>query len=60
MKYKGWIRGTSVLLSFIGSLLIALELIATSSADYKNLVDGVFQMIFPLMFIKVISKTQLN
>ena len=42
MKYKGWIRGTSVLLSFIGSLLIALELIATSSADYKNLVDGVF------------------
>ena len=42
MKFKGWIKGVSVLLSFIGSFLIVGELVATSSPDYKNLVDGVF------------------
>ena len=42
MKKTLWIKGTSVVLSFVGSLLIVLNTIATSSSDYKNLVDGIF------------------
>ena len=42
MKKTLWIKGTSVVLSFVGTLLIVLNTIATSSSDYKNLVDGIF------------------
>ncbi len=42
MQNRGWIKGLSVFLTFAGSLLIAAEMVATSSADYKNLVDGIF------------------
>lgn len=42
MRYKGWIKGSSVLLSFLGSLLLVLEMVATSSPDYKNMVDSMF------------------
>ena len=42
MKHTNWIKGTSVALSFLGTLLIVLNTIATSSSDYKNLVDGIF------------------
>ena len=42
MKEKKWIKGLSVSLTFLGSLFIGLELIATSSPTYKNMVDGIF------------------
>ena len=42
MKHKAWIKGTSVFLSFLGSFLIVGNAIATSSPDYKNMVDGIF------------------
>ena len=42
MKNTLWIKGTSVVLSFLGTLFIVLNTVATSSSDYKNLVDGIF------------------
>ena len=55
MKHKAWIKGSAVALSFVGTLLIALELIATSSPDYKNLVDGVFGVSYGANLSKDIS-----
>lgn len=36
------LRGLSVLLAFLCALFFCLELIATSSTDYKNMIDGIF------------------
>lgn len=45
MKTK-WIRGLSVSFAFLSSLLICLETIATSSSDYKTMIDGIFNVNF--------------
>lgn len=42
MRHTKWIKGVSVVLSFFGTLLIVANTVATSSSDYKNLVDGIF------------------
>ena len=42
MKHTKWLKGVGVTMTFLGSLFIALEMIATSSPDYKNMVDSVF------------------
>lgn len=42
MRYKGWIKGSSIFLSFLGSLLLVGEMVATSSPDYKNMIDSIF------------------
>lgn len=42
MNKKRLLRGLCVSLSFFSALFLTLELIATSSSDYKSMVDGVF------------------
>lgn len=46
MKKNRWIRGLSVTLASFSALLICLETIATSSSDYKTMIDGFFNVNF--------------
>ena len=41
-KKRNLFRGLSVSLSFISALLLSGEIIATSSTDYKSMIDGIF------------------
>ena len=46
MENKRWLRGLSTTLAFLSALLISGELIATSSSDYKGMIDGLFGINF--------------
>lgn len=41
-RKRNLLRGLSVSLSFISALLLSGEIIATSSTDYKSMIDGLF------------------
>ena len=46
MKKYNYLRGLSVTFIFISALFLSLEMIATSSSDYKTMIDGFFNVNF--------------